>query len=173
MIIHYLVGGGGARLLSFDIPFCGGPPRLGGGGGAVRGIVAVGAPPLGGFGLGDRGDEGFFFKADKLLPDPPDEVKPRGSRVGGGGGGPPLPAKRFDTDDVTLVFDIFRPTDGGGAGGFALVGGGGGGPVREGPPDDDELRLLPLNEFDPLEGGGGGPFRCVGGGPARVGGGGG
>lgn len=67
--------GGGGRLNppndlgALEIPpFCGAPPLLGGGGGAVRGMVAVGTP-LGGLGLGDRGDEGVFFRADKLEPE--------------------------------------------------------------------------------------------------------
>lgn len=136
------------------------PPRLGGGGGAVRGMVFVGTP-LGGFGLMDRGDGGFFFNTDKLVPDP-DEVR---LRLGGGGGGPLLP-KRVTPDDG---LDIFRPTEDGGAGGLARSGGGGG-PDRK---DPDEV-LPTLKELPPLVGGGGGTFPRTGvGGPARVGGGGG
>ena len=132
---------------------------MGGGGGAVRGMVAVET----GFGLGDLGADGIFFNADKLVPDPDDD-RPR-SRLVGGGGGPLLPPKRFVIDDETLELDIFRPTEGGGAGGLARVGGGGG-TAR-----DDNEGLPPLKEF--LVGGGGGPFPRGVGGPARLGGGGG
>ena len=132
---------------------------MGGGGGAVRGMVAVGTP-LAVLGLGDRGDEMFLFA--KLVPDP-DAVRPR---LGGGGGGP-LP--RFGIADVEAELDIFRPPGGGGAGGFDdREGGGGGGPVREGADEG----LPTLEEIPPLIGGGGGPFPLAGG-PARVGGGGG
>ena len=145
--------------------------------------------PLGGFGLGDRGDEGFLFVSNRLFPEP-DEEKPR-SRLGGGGGGPLLPPGPLERVggggggpllpllleelpnrcDEALEFDIFRPMEEGGAGaGVVRVGGGGGGPPRVGP------RLEPppdLTEPPRLGGGGGGPFLVGGGGPARVGGGGG
>ena len=153
---------------------------MGGGGGAVRGIVAVGTPP-GGLGLGDLGDGGFFFIRDKLFPEP-DEERPR-SRLGGGGGGPLLkpgprdlvggggggPLLLLNRFEEKLEFDIFRPTEGGGAGGVTLVGGGGGGPLRFNPSAGPEL---PRIEFRP-GGGGGGPFLVGGGGPALFGGGGG
>ena len=128
----HLSGGGGLWNPPNDLgvlipPFCGGPPRVGGGGGAVRGMVAVGTP-LGGLGLGDRGDEGVFLRADKLVPES-DVVS---SRLGGGGGGPLLPPpllpKRFVMEEVES--DIFRPTVGGGAGGVTRLGGGGGPPSR-------------------------------------------
>ena len=186
---------------------------------------------LGGFGLSDRGDEGFFFSRDKLppeleeerprsrlggggggpllpplgpgdrvggggggpllvpsdrvgggggpllLPGPSDRVGGGGGgppgpsdRVGGGGGGPPAPPLPPNRLDETLEFDIFRPTEEGGAGGVALVGGGGGGPPPRIDPNDGPLP--PRIEFRP-GGGGGGPFLVGGGGPALVGGGGG
>ena len=149
-------------LLGFGLPplVCGGPPRLGGGGGAMRGMVLVGMW-LGGFGLGDRGDDTMFFlPTGKLDPDP-DEVRPR---EGGGGGGPLLP-ERLCMDDVELELDIFRPPGRESAGGVARSLGG---PGREGPDEG----LPPLkDEVLPREGGGGGTFpRVGGGGPVRVGG---
>lgn len=152
----------------WKLPFCGGPILVGGGGGAVRGIVFVGAL-LGGFGLGVRGDDGCFFSDDKLLADP-DWVM---FRSGGGGGGPLLP-KRFGPDEV-FEFENFRPPwkgagelvcSEGGAGGVVRSGGGGGPGRLEGGP--------PLKDVPILTGGGGGAFPPEGlGGPARAGGGGG
>ena len=171
----YLEGGGGGRLKAplglgelWKLPFCGGPTLAGGGGGAVRGIVFVGAL-LGGFGLGVHGDDGSFFD-DKLEVDP-DWVR---LRSGGGGGGPLLPT-RFGPDEV-FEFENFRPPRKGGAGGLVRSEGGAGGVVRSGGgggPDRPE-GLPPLKDVPPLTGGGGGPFPPGGlGGVARVGGGGG
>ena len=138
---------------------------------------------LGGLGLGDRGDEGFFFR-NKLFPDPDEDI-PR-SRLGGGGGGPLLPPGTVDRvggggggpllplllpNRFEMEFDIFRPTEGGGGAGVVRVGGGGGGPLRPGPRAEPPPALT---EPPRLGGGGGGPFLVGGGGgPARVGGGGG
>lgn len=142
-------------------PFCGGPARLGGGGGALRGMVPV-TTLLGGFGLGERGDGGIFLSAARLPPEP-DEVSPRfgggggkpPARVGGGGGGPP-----------PILVLLLLPE-----GAMERVGGGGGGaPTLV---FDGELKRLaeldiflptPDEDEDEEEGGGAGVERVGGGG---------